>query len=131
MKGLSELRTKNGVNDGIQRRVEAAHPPKEGDEVWVKLKVLEDGHHECKDEKREPAGNERARHDSQRLGRLPFALCLQAHVFLLLPEAGYPRVIAAAAVVALLLSVRKLSNDAVKDFWCRKFEICLHASVFL
>lgn len=33
MKGLSELRTKNGVNDGIQRRVEAAHPPKEGDEV--------------------------------------------------------------------------------------------------
>ena len=50
----------------------------------------EDCHHEGEDEEGEPAGDECAGDDGQRLGRLPLALRLQAHVLLLLRGAAVP-----------------------------------------
>ena len=48
---------------------------------------LEYRHHEGEDEEGEPAGDEGARDDGQRLGRLPLPLRLQTHVLLLLRPA--------------------------------------------
>ena len=52
--------------------------------MYVRCIYREDCHHECEDEEGEPAGDEGAGDDGQRLGRLPLALRLQAHVLLLL-----------------------------------------------
>ena len=60
-----EFRTKNCVDDRVQRGVEVPQPEEE------------DGHHDGKDEERKPASNEGPRHEGQRLGGLPLSLGLQ------------------------------------------------------
>ena len=43
-KSHTKFRTENGVNNGVQRRVEIAHPLKKGDKVVVEDKILENDH---------------------------------------------------------------------------------------
>ena len=72
-----ELRTEDGVDDRVEGGVEVAEPQEERDQGVVGLVILEDGHHDGQDEEGQPAGDERAGDDGQRLGRLPLALGLQ------------------------------------------------------
>lgn len=72
-----EFRTKNCVDDRVQRGVEVPQPEEERNEGVIELVVFEDGHHDGKDEERKPASNEGPRHDGQRLGGLPLSLGLQ------------------------------------------------------
>ena len=43
-KSHTKFRTENGVNNGVQRGVEIAHPLKKGDKVVVEDKILENDH---------------------------------------------------------------------------------------
>ena len=78
-----ELRTEDGVDDRVERRVEVAEPEEERHQGVVELVVLEDGHHDGKDEEGQPASDEGPGDDGQRLGGLPLALGLERHVLLL------------------------------------------------
>ena len=75
LEGLAEVRRENGVDDWVEHGVEVAEPEEEGEEVFV-WPQLEEGHCDGHDEEGEPAHDEDARDDGQRLGRLPLPLGL-------------------------------------------------------
>lgn len=78
IEGPPEVRRENGVYDGVEQTVEVAQPEEHRqDEVAGRAGRPADGHHDGVQEEWQPAANEDARYDGQRLGGLLFALDVQ------------------------------------------------------
>ena len=77
LEGAAEFRTENGVEDGIQRRVEVAEPQKEGHHRVAEITRRTNGQQQRHDEERQPADDERSGDDGQRLGRFTFTFRLR------------------------------------------------------
>lgn len=69
---LPELRTEYGVDDGIQRRVEITQPQEERRDLVVDLAFIAQRQQQRHQEEWQPADNEGAGDNGQRLGRLSF-----------------------------------------------------------
>ena len=50
LEGLPELRTEDGVNDGVESRVKVSQPQEERNKVRIEIPVLEECHDQSKDE---------------------------------------------------------------------------------
>ena len=88
LKGLPELGTEHSVNDRIERRVEVAQPEEEAGHVGVDLARVAQWHEQRHDEEGQPAHDEGAGDDGERLGGLPLALRLQGLLLLLAVHHG-------------------------------------------
>ena len=66
---LPEFRAEDGVDDWVERGVEVAEPEEDGEHRLVKDPVGPQRHQQSADEERQPADDESARDDGQRLGR--------------------------------------------------------------
>lgn len=82
---LPELRVEDGVDDGVQRRVEVPQPQRKVHHERANVARITERHDQRQDEERQPAHDERPCYDGQRFGRLPFPLCLQ-RLLLVLPR---------------------------------------------
>lgn len=82
--GQPEFGAEHGVDDGVEGGVEVAQPQEEAGNVLVDDAALAQGHDQGHDEERQPAHDERAGDDGQRLGGFPLALRLQRLLFLAL-----------------------------------------------
>lgn len=77
-----EFGAEHGVYDRVQGGVEVAQPQEEAGHVLVDDAAGAQGHDQGHDEERQPAHDERAGDDGQRLGGLPLAFRLQRFLLL-------------------------------------------------
>lgn len=73
LKRVPKLRTENGVDDRIERRIEIAQPENDRHHVFFE-QLRTDGHYHSHYEERQPAEHESACDDGEGFGRFSFTL---------------------------------------------------------
>ena len=84
LESLSEFGAENGIDDGVERRVEVTQPQEKSHHMVVECPWLEYCHEQGQNEKWKPAGNKRPGGDGQSLCHLSLSLDFKRDMFFLL-----------------------------------------------
>ena len=88
LKGLSELRAEDSVDDGVQRGVEVSEPEEEAEDMFIDA-VIADGADQSQHEERKPTHDKGPGNDGQGFCRILFPFFLERDMFLGLLFLGF------------------------------------------